>query len=262
MGSGADSQYDFDMEAVCREYNFGVREFYGACKVLEREGLIALPEKEDAYSTLYVAAKRDELYRFQVDHQRLGDLLQVLMRMYPGLLEGAVSIDERKIATRCYSDVTSVTNMLIQLHEMHVVQYRRRSQGPQIFFLSERVDEHLIYPSEENYSLLKVSAQRRLQAMLDYVSDDTRCRSRKLVAWFGETDAADCGLCDVCLKASHKKVDAGEVVRRLLARNAMEATALIGALREEGCNDAEEQVREMLDAGLLVMDKDAFLRLA
>ena len=262
MGSGADSQYDFDMEAVCREYNFSVREFYGACKVLEREGLIALPEKEDAYSTLYVAAKRDELYRFQVDHQRLGDLLQVLMRMYPGLLEGAVSIDERKIATRCYSDVTSVTNMLIQLHEMHVVQYRRRSQGPQIFFLSERVDEQLIYPSEENYSLLKVSAQRRLQAMLDYVSDDTRCRSRKLVAWFGETDAADCGLCDVCLKASHKKVDAGEVVRRLLARNAMEATALIGALREEGCIDAEEQVREMLDAGLLVMDKDAFLRLA
>ena len=102
VGSGADTQFNFDIEALCRTYDFTPREFYSACQFLEREGLISIPEREDSSSILHIPIARDELYRFQVDHQRLGDLLQVLLRMYPGLLEVDVPVDERKISARCY----------------------------------------------------------------------------------------------------------------------------------------------------------------
>jgi ATP-dependent DNA helicase RecQ len=200
VGSGADTRFDFDIEVICRDYDFNPREFYSACQFLEREGLIAVPEREEMSSTLYVPVARDELYRFQVDHQRLGDLLQVLMRMYPGLLECDVPVDERKVALRCYSDSANVVKMLEELDAMHIVRYRPCPQGPQIYFLSERVDENFILPSDDGYGHLKESARNRMEAMASYVMCDGVCRSRQLVSYFGEQASADCGHCDVCLR--------------------------------------------------------------
>ena len=132
VGSGADTQFNFDIEAICRAYNFTPRDFYSACQFLEREGLISIPDQEETTSTLYIPVARDELYRFQVDHQRLGDLLQVLMRMYPGLLEGDVPVDERKVAARCYTESVEVVKMLDELNAMHIDRYHPRPKGPQI----------------------------------------------------------------------------------------------------------------------------------
>ena len=37
-----------------------------------------------------------------------------------------------------------------------------------------------------------------MQAMLDYVAEEDTCRSRFLLAYFGQEDSADCGTCDIC----------------------------------------------------------------
>ena len=216
VGGGADSQFDFDIEKICFNYNFTAREFYGACRILEREGLISIPEQEDAYSTVYIPVTRNELYRFQINHQRLGDMLQVVIRTYPGLMECAVSIDERKIASKCYSSPAEVVNMLQQLHEMHIIHYRPSSHGPQLYFLTERVDERLIYLSEQNYAQLKSAAQQRMKSIVDYVSDDSRCRSRQLVTYFGEQSTTDCGMCDVCLKSKSHLGDKESAIEKIL----------------------------------------------
>jgi ATP-dependent DNA helicase RecQ len=262
MGSGAESQFDFDYEQVCRDYGFSVKTFYGACKILEREGLISIPERDEAYSTVYIPASREELYRFQVDHQRLGDMLQVLMRMYPGLLEGAVSIDERKVATRCYTQSAEVVKMLTQMHSMHVLQYRPCPRGPQIIFLSERVDERSLYPAEENYSHLKEAALCRLKAMCDYAKSDTECRSRQLVAYFGEDEVGECGVCDVCLRRGRQKADVEEEIKKILSKTSLSVPSLAEMMHHEGVERVEEVVGEMLDRGILVLDKDFCLHLA
>jgi superfamily II DNA helicase RecQ len=37
-----------------------------------------------------------------------------------------------------------------------------------------------------------------MQKMIDYVSQEDTCRSSYLLEYFGQTDSADCGTCDVC----------------------------------------------------------------
>ena len=259
QGSGAEQRFDFEIEKICNNYNFGVREFYSACRYLEREGLIAIPDREEAWSTLYIPLQRDELYRFQVDHQRLGDLLQALMRMCPGLMDTTVPIDEKKIAAKLYTQPMEVVKMLVQLHEMHIVEYRPRPRKPQIIFTSDRVDERGVCHDGEYLNLKEADRERR-RAMLAYVENDRECRSRQIVEYFGGEPEGDCGSCDVCLHRQNRAKEFSTAVRQLLEAQALEAGELTDRLEQMGFTDVQEMLRKMLDRGEVQMDGDSFFR--
>jgi ATP-dependent DNA helicase RecQ len=42
----------------------------------------------------------------------------------------------------------------------------------------------------------------KLHAMLEYADQTRFCREQVLLTYFGETDSAPCGHCDVCLSQS------------------------------------------------------------
>ena len=261
LGSGADSRYDFDLEELCSSYNLKVREFYSACRFLEREGLIALPEREEAYSSLFIPVSRQELYRFQVDHMAMGTLLQTLLRLYPGLFIELTPIDEDKVASRCMMDASEVAVMLTRMHEMHVIDYRPRPLKPQVVFLSARVDEREILMNDTNYAQLKEAARRRMEAMRSYVNTDNVCRSRQLLAYFGE-QGADCGECDVCRSSqSHTVATEEDVLAILTAGTRMGIHVLEDCLWKKGLEEGRDVVRRMLDKGTLRLDDDLYLTL-
>ena len=260
MGSGADSRYDFDLVEICNAYNFEARRFYSAGRFLEREGLIALPEREEAFSQLYIPLKREELYRFQVNHLAMGNLLQAIIRLYPGLFTGATPIDEGRIAKRCFMEPEDVASLLSQMNDMHVVKYRPRPTKPQILFPSARIDEKEFFLNDESYVRLQTSARQRMEAMLLYVHNDKECRSRQLLAYFGEKEAVDCGICDVCRKKDASHLPPVEAkIAEILAQGALSVKELCGRLEEMGYPDAPDAVKTLLDKGIVYLDKNLFV---
>ena len=261
VGSGADTQYDFDMEALCSNYNLKVREFYSACRFLEREGLISLPDRDEASSTLYIPIGRNEVYRFQVDHMVMGNLLQAVIRLYPGLFTEPTPINESRIASRCMMDAADVAASLRQMHEMHVVEYRPQPTKPQIIFLSARVDVREIRLDESNYDTLKQSARWRLDGILRYVRTDDVCRSRQLAEYFGEAVEEPCGVCDVCRRRQKgRQVTEADVLGLLGSGVPMRVNDLMGRLEAADCEEARAVVRRMLDEGKVSLDENLFLK--
>ena len=258
IGSGADSRFDYDLEEICASYGFNVREFYSACSFLEREGLIALPEREETSSTVFIPVGRDEVYRFQVNHMAMGNLLQAVMRLYPGIFMEATPVDEAKVASRCFMEPDDVVRMLSQMNEMHILEYRPCPTKPQIIFLTERVDEKSIMLNESNYDQLKESSRRRLEAIKEYVSNDEVCRTRQLLAYFGE-ETDDCGRCDVC--QSHRSAVATEEDVLPLFKNGERYAVndLVALLTQRGLKDVNPLLRRMLDEGTLCLDDNLYL---
>ena len=260
MGSGADARFDFDLEKLCDTYAFSVREFYSACTILEREGLIALPDLEETTSTLYVPAGRDEIYRFEVNHIRLGGFLQKLMRMYPGLLTEPVPIDEKRIATRIGSTTVDVITMLGELHAMKVAEYRPCPTGPQIVFLTPRIDEREIMLQQQRYDQLKEAARHRYEAMLAYIDNTAECRTVQLAAYFGQKEVHPCGCCDVCRQRSAPSDSAcREAIKQLLASKRLPPHEVCVLLEAQGYADVSEVLRTMLDRGTVYLDKNLLL---
>lgn len=65
---------------------------------------------------------------------------------------------------------------------------------------SEHLAEGNVKLSPDRYAMLKATWHKRMQTMIEYVSETDTCRSRFLLAYFGQTESADCGRCDVCRK--------------------------------------------------------------
>jgi ATP-dependent DNA helicase RecQ len=59
-------------------------------------------------------------------------------------------------------------------------------------------------------SLLNAQKERlssRMKAIIHYYQNQVICRSKQLVAYFGDHSASDCGSCDVCLARKKRRLN-------------------------------------------------------
>ena len=264
IGSGEGRRFDYDMEAICHHLNISPLELHSSMRFVERGGLVALPDREDTQSRLFICTDKETLYRFQVAHRRYDGLLQSLQRLYGGLFTEFVTISEREIARKCYLDETTIEKMLLHLDALHIVSYVKRSDKRQIYFTCNRVGPSQFYLDEKSYLMQKKSAWHRIEAMSDYVKELDRCRSRKILDYFEEESTDDCGLCDICRKRARIEepplpgID--EEIRTLLKESPLTMKELVKKIKDKGLyvkeKDIVDTVRMLLDCRQLTMDED------
>lgn len=267
VGSGCDERFDFDLESFCRTYGFNPVPTYNAFRFLERMGLASLPERNNLYSRLFIPMGKDDVYRFQVENRKLGDILTGLLRMYGGLFTDFTDIDEGNVARRLKISEKTVSNALLQMDKLDVVVYRPKATKPQILFLSSRVDVDALHFNDEEYRHMKSLAQQRVAAMKQMVMSDSQCRSLMMRKYFGESDVEPCGVCDVCRAEKAKESPATmaplrEAVCSLLERSPRMAIDKIASdLHQYDTSKVAEVLRELMDEGLVRQNDDFTLSL-
>jgi ATP-dependent DNA helicase RecQ len=116
------------------------------------------------------------------------------------LFNGFVKINEQEIANRGNISLADIDKMLKHLDQLEVLYYAPKSDKPRLTFIIERLDPKHLTLSAEVYHERKKSASQRLQAVKDYITSNTKCRSSMLLDYFGEKEGPRCGTCDVCKK--------------------------------------------------------------
>jgi ATP-dependent DNA helicase RecQ len=178
---------------------------YNCLKILQREGYIEFSEDVNNPSKVHFLVGRDDLYKFQVANAAFDGFIKLLLRSYTGLFTDYVIIDEQTLARRAKISPDTVYQFLSKLSSLKLISYIPRKNTPLITYTEERLDEKTIYISPENYRKRREAYETRVQEVIRYAFSEDRCRSRILIEYFGQKDAANCGVCDVCLK----KTDSG-----------------------------------------------------
>jgi len=206
-GSGKDIGFDFNIAEFCKNYNIKIIETYSAIKILEREGFIYYIESSGQYSRIMIVLNKSDLYRFQVENKGSDRIIKEMLRSYSGVFTEFVNINENLIARRTEMSREQVVKKLSYLHNLKVLKYIPVKYSPQIVLTSERLGLKNIEFEQDNYKNLKTSAEKRLQSLLNFLSNSLQCRSQQLLAYFGEEKSQRCGLCDVCRGKSRSKLN-------------------------------------------------------
>lgn len=267
IGSGKDQSMPFDIHKFAKAYSLNTFFIYNALGFLEKEGYLASSEALANPSRLMFLVSNEELYRFQVANPRYDPFLKMLLRSYTGLFTEFTRINEEDIARRNGVPVEKVKKTLLDLHNMKILHYKEQNQKPVITFLEERLAASDLRISKEVYSERKAFARKRMEAMIQYVTSETKCRSLYLLAYFGETGGKRCGQCDVCLernKAGVSTYEFNQVMKYIKPKLQKDEVSLEMLIDDLDLNLAEEKVLNVLrylkDNGKIIESGDGILK--
>lgn len=197
-GQGLGRELRFDLEAFCKRFSLNRAQVFYAMRYLEREGHWTYSEDVETPTRVKIMVDRDNLYDVEFSDQSLLDIVEVLMRKYVGIFSFPVPIDEDFVATKCYISIVQLRQALYRLSIEHVIKYIPCDRADVLFLKTEHLAQGNVKLSPLRYKMLQETYHKRMETMIEYVTEEDVCRSRFLLAYFGQSESADCGKCDVC----------------------------------------------------------------
>lgn len=188
----------FSLENFSAHYSLSRQSVHYALKYLEKTDHITYSEDVDIPTRVKIVVDRHALYDMDFPDSRMESVLEALMRTYTGIFSFLQKIDEEYIASRCDVNVPQLRQLLYQLSLEHVISYVPCDRSSVVVLHHDRLRPGNLALKPLEYKRLREAFAARVEAMLDYASQSSQCRSGYLVRYFGQSDSPDCGVCDVC----------------------------------------------------------------
>ena len=196
--TGMGRQLKFKIEDFCKRFGLQRAPAFYALKYLERTEHLTYSEEVDIPTKVRINVDRKSLYDVELADQGQANVLEALMRSYTGIFSFLQQIDEEYVARRAGQTVPQLRQSLYGLSLAHVISYVPTDHSDVVVLHHDRLRPGNVNLMPSRYAMLRESFHTRAEAMLEYVSETSECRSRYLLRYFGQTETADCGTCDVC----------------------------------------------------------------
>ena len=179
-------------------YDLPLPKTFSALAHLERESVLVLNLNPKAFSRVRVTAGPGGPGSGTGGKGKENRVLQSLLRNYGGIHEQKVQVQESLIAATTNLSRKEVTECLQNLEKDGILVYERSEGLSELHFLVPREDDYVHRSTAKSIEARNKVRLLHLKSMLAYCANDRICRNRQLIAYFGEEEIEDCGMCDVC----------------------------------------------------------------
>jgi ATP-dependent DNA helicase RecQ len=262
-GTGEGISFDLDLGNFCTKYKLDPTKTINALKFLEQDEYLAFNESVFLPSRFRFEVFNEQLYNFQIQNSSWDPFIKTLLRSYGGSFENYVRLREHDLARRSNLSVQQVIEGLKQLQELGILNYLQQTDQPQVTYLRPRMQNNELIINKRYIEERKAIYRKKMEAVFAY-AEHKKCRSQMLLAYFDETNAEKCGICDICLEEKRQRNlaetadDITDEIAHLLSVDNLTIDDLISSLKNGTEKDRIETIRLLLDAGKIKTDGEKY----
>ena len=199
-GEGEYLTFDFDFNTFCKTYKFSPITCYNSLLLLDRNSIITLSKQFKNKVTVQFIISNKSLFNYLDTHQNISIVVKSILRLYGGVFDHVTKIDLSKITEKASVSESRLTHILQELENDEIITLNLAKTDAQITFIERREDDKTINRIAKIIEQQNKLKQQQVKSMLDYVENDSICKSIQLLSYFGEKDAKPCGICSVCIQ--------------------------------------------------------------
>lgn len=198
-GEGHGTMHQLHFNKFCDIYKLPPLKTYNGLRILDQNSVISLSESFSKKTTVFFIANKHYLFQYLENNKPIASIIQVILRTYGGVFDFETKINPFLIAKKLNISERQVISVLEKLHKDEIIKYRGQHNDLEINFLVPREDERTINRFSKKIKAQQQSKVASVEHMLAYVHNNTRCRSKQLLEYFGERSQKECGKCDICI---------------------------------------------------------------
>ncbi len=201
-GEGEDSTHQFDFKSFCNVYKLNASITYNALLLLDRNTIITLTQHFNFRTKIQFKTTNAALFQYLETHIELNTLVKVLLRTYGGIFDYETKVNLSLVIQKTSLPETQIINYLQRLEKDEIISLQMANTDSEITFLTPREDDITINPIAKTIEQQHQLKHEQIEAVLSYVQNDSVCRHRQLLSYFGEKTKTNCGICSVCIAKS------------------------------------------------------------
>lgn len=199
-GELKEEKHGLNFNAFCNLYELSKRKTYNGLKVLDRHGLIVFEELFRKKTSLQFLVNHNVLIDQIKHNDELRFMMTTILRTYEGIHSQETSIDIEKIAKILNIEASKIIQNLDALAAKEIVKFRNINTDAQITFSQPREDEKAINRISKEVKVHNKVKYNKIVAVINYIENNSVCKSKQLLTYFDEPNSKACGICNVCIK--------------------------------------------------------------
>ncbi len=204
-GEGVAKTFEFNFYNFYKTYNFNSLITYNTLQLLDRTSIISISQEFKKRSKVQFIVSNELLFNYLDKNKSMAIIVKSILRTYAGIFDQEIKINLSLIASKVSKTENDVINTLKQLERDQLITLKLSATDSEVTFLQPREDDKTIYriakTIEQQYKLKR----DQVNSVINYINNDSVCKSKQLLNYFGEIDTEDCGICSVCTKDKSEK---------------------------------------------------------
>ncbi len=220
IGNGEllETPFEFNFLEFCEKYGFSASKVTTCLKLLSNQGIVTVQTDFNKKSLVHFTTTSKKVINFTKNNDKLHQFIAVVLRSYGGIFEQETKIDEYYLAKKTGITNQQVREYLKKLADAEVLIYKQAESNTEVLFLHPREDEKTINRNAKEIQQYLDQKRKKAADLIDFIKNNTLCRSKQILTYFDEKETTACGICDVCLSNKKAPPSLRNTILKLLSK--------------------------------------------